>query len=98
MAMNTTQFLQTKLSRSEWSSLEMPMSKDEIEILNLLKDGFNNVNLYYNNTLVIQEFLKIQNSEEMNIYIYKTFIEDFITKLINKYNLEDFAYEKKNLF
>ena len=67
--------MQTKLSRSEWSSLEMPMSKDE----------FNNVNLSYNNTLVIQEFLKIQNSEEMNIYIYKTFIENFIIKLINKY-------------
>ena len=67
----------------------MPMSKDELEILNSLKDGFNNVNLFYNNTLSFQEFLKIQNTEEMNIYIYKTFIEDFINKLIKKYNLEE---------
>ena len=39
---------QRKLSKAEWDYMEIPESKDEIEILNLIKKGFSNVNIKYN--------------------------------------------------
>ena len=39
---------QKKLSKAEWDYMEIPESKDEVEILNLIKKGFSDVNIKYN--------------------------------------------------
>ena len=41
---------QRKLSKSEWNSIEMPVSKDEEAILKLITSGFADVNIRTNNT------------------------------------------------
>ena len=41
---------QPKLTKSEWESIETPVSATEIEILKLIVDGYSNVNIKYNKT------------------------------------------------
>ena len=41
---------QRKLSKSEWESIEIPVSKDENEVLQLITNGFSNVHLKINKT------------------------------------------------
>ena len=41
---------QRKLSRAEWESIEIPVSKTENEILQLITSGFSNVHLKINKT------------------------------------------------
>ena len=39
---------QQKLNRTEWDTTEIPVNKDEAEILNLIIKGYDNVNITYN--------------------------------------------------
>ena len=40
---------QRKLNKSEWESIEIPVSKTEQDILQLIISGFNDVNIRINN-------------------------------------------------
>jgi len=42
--------IQRKLTKSEWNSIEIPVSTDEKRILELIKDGYTNVNIIRNYT------------------------------------------------
>ena len=50
---------QRKLNRSEWESIEVPVSKAEIDVLKLIIDGYHNVNIKVNTNKSIFTFLKI---------------------------------------
>ena len=50
---------QRKLSKEEWDSLEVPVSQDELRILKLIQDGYDDVNIVYNDTLSLINFIKI---------------------------------------
>ena len=43
---------QRKLNKSEWTSIEVPCSQNEIEVLNLIIKGYSDVNIRLNNKLV----------------------------------------------
>ena len=51
---------QRKLTKSEWDSIEKPIPQKEIEILNLITSGYNDVNVRYNNNNTLLSFLKIE--------------------------------------
>jgi hypothetical protein len=55
---------QRKLNKSEWNSVEIPVSKAEINVLNLIIKGYNNVNVRINNTNSIFVYLKIEYNEK----------------------------------
>ena len=40
---------QRKLNKSEWDSIEVPVSKSEKEVLNLIMSGFHDVNIRIKN-------------------------------------------------
>ena len=40
--------IQRKLSKSEWETIEVPVSPNEIEVLKLIMKGNANVNIKYN--------------------------------------------------
>jgi hypothetical protein len=50
---------QRKLNKSEWDSIEIPVSKSEIDILNLIVAGFHDVNIRVNNNKSLFAYLKI---------------------------------------
>ena len=63
--------IQRKLTKSEWEGIEIPVSSDELEILKLIKSGYKNVNIKYNNSLSLINYMKIDVSENTHIYLYE---------------------------
>ena len=68
-------FNQRKLIKSEWESIEVPVSNEEKHILNMIVKGSNNVNIRVNNNLSILSYLKIDFSEKINDFIYIKIVE-----------------------
>ena len=79
---------QNKLSRSEWNSIEISVSNDEKDIIKMIMDGYNNVDISFNNTKNIMNYLKIEYSDEIELYLYNSFILENIKKIIKKYNIK----------
>jgi hypothetical protein len=78
---------QRKLSKSEWDGIEIPVNKDELEILQLIVNGFSNVQLKVNNTNSIFTQLKIEYNDQIEEFLYANFFADKIKTLIQKYHI-----------
>ena len=76
---------QIKLAKSEWDSIEVPISADEIIISKLIKDGYSNVIIKYNKHNSLFTFLKISFSDAMNDYLYNTYFGKQIDHLNKNY-------------
>ena len=77
---------QIRLSKSEWESIETPVSVDEIEILKMIMRGTSDVNLKYNKNNSIFTFLKIEYSSQMEDYIFNKYLSTTVKDLVKKYN------------
>jgi hypothetical protein len=87
---------QRKLTKAEWEGIEIPVSVDEKKILNMIKNGFQNISTQYNDTKSLQSCIKTDNIEEMQIYIFQKYFLDIIKKLNAKFNLNfDIPKQKK---
>ena len=73
---------QTKLTKKEWDSIEMPISDEEKKVLQLIMDGFHNTQIRTNHNQSILNHLKIDFSEEMEYYLFKTQFEPEILSFI----------------
>jgi hypothetical protein len=78
---------QRKLSKSEWESIEIPVSKTETEILRLITSGFSNVHLKVNKTDSIFTFLKIEYNTQIEEFLYVKFFDEKIKDLVQKNNI-----------
>jgi len=76
--------IQRKLSKSEWETIEVPVSPNEIEVLKLIMKGNENVNIKYNKINSIFTFLKIEYSSAMEDYIFNKYLADKFKILITK--------------
>ena len=79
---------QRKLSKSEWDGIEIPVNKDELEILRLIVNGFSNVQLKINNTDSIFTQLKIEYNPQIEEFLYANFFADKIKTLVKKYDVQ----------
>jgi len=79
---------QRKLNRSEWNSIEIPVSKDEIDILNLIIKGYHDVNIRINKHDSIFTFLKIEYSTKMNDYLYNKYLKNIVVKIFKEYKID----------
>ena len=52
---------QSKLSRTEWASIETPITEDEKKVLSLIMDGYTDTNIRRNDTQSILNHLKIEH-------------------------------------
>ncbi len=75
---------QRKLTKSEWDGIEIPVHKDELEILRLIVDGFSNVHLKVNKTDSIFTHLKIEYNTQIEEFLYAKFFADKIKTLVEK--------------
>ena len=93
---------QKKLSKAEWDYMEIPESKDEIEILNLIKKGFSNVNIKYNTAKSIIGVLKTSITEEIMVFLFNKYFRKRIEEMCEEYdyagfNCEEIIGKNKNL-
>ena len=79
---------QRKLNKSEWDSIEIPVSQQEKKILELIISGFNNVNIKINEHNSLISFLKIEYSDKMEDYLFNRYFREIITGLIKKYSID----------
>ena len=78
---------QTKLSYTEWNGIEIPVSKQELNILNLITKGYHNINLVYNELSSLLTILKLDDIE-FHCYLYDKFIKEHIDAVIVKYKID----------
>jgi hypothetical protein len=78
---------QQKLSKSEWDSIEIPVSDEEKKILRLIISGFTDVNIKYNDTDSLFSFLKLDYSSGLEEFLYNKHFANKIKILIKTYNL-----------
>lgn len=81
------EFQQEKLQKSEWESIEIPVSIDERQILRLIIKGFHDVNIRYNNTLSLISFMKIEPDPKMIDFIYIKYFQSVIKELTKKHKI-----------
>ena len=78
-------FTQNKLSRSEWENIEIPVMPEEKKILELILNGYHDVNIRHNETLSLFSFIKIEKTPEIEYLLYKKYFEDLFIDTIKKY-------------
>jgi hypothetical protein len=71
---------QTKLSKSEWQSVEIPVSDQEKRILSLILEGYANPDIRGNRHQSLIRTMKVEPSEEMEYYLYTTYFADLSIK------------------
>ena len=81
---------QRKLTKSEWDSIELPLSKSEIEILHLISDGYDNIDIRYNKNANIYKFLKMESSPDLDLYLFHKFFLQTWQTLQENYHIPTF--------
>ena len=76
---------QTKLSKEEWESIEVPLPAHEKQILSLIQDGFHNVNITRNSTPTLSHHLKITMTPQIEHYVYGLYFQAQVETLVKKY-------------
>ena len=88
---------QRKLNRSEWNSIEVSVSKSEIDVLNMIIKGYHDVNIKINNNNSIFTFLKIEYSEKMEDYIYNKYLRERSDRIENELKTINLEYKKMKI-
>ena len=87
---------QTKLTKKEWESIEVPIDGLEKEILTLIKLGYSNPNYHYNKSLSLLSYMKLVSEEETkkpvdndkyHVFLYNKYFKERIDKMMKKYDV-----------
>jgi hypothetical protein len=81
----TMDLTQRKLTKAEWSSIEVPVSPGEKRINDLIIAGYNNVNLQRNPTVSLLKYMKIAFSEQVDTYLHVHYFQPTLIDLSAKY-------------
>ena len=84
---------QRKLTGNEWNSIEKPISEDELRIVNMIKDAWNDVTLKRNNTMSLLQYLKVNNTPEIDQYVFVKYLQDTLKKSIKYSKKNPIAYD-----
>lgn len=78
---------QSKLSKEEWSAIEVPCTDGEKRILALIADGYADVNISRNYTSSIVQYMKLTVPAQFDDYIYKQYFKPKMDELYKKYGI-----------
>ena len=76
---------QTKLTRTEWDSIELPVSESEKGILHMILAGYENPAIIKNKTVSLFSFTKIENTPENQQFLYDKYCSSIIARTLRKY-------------
>ena len=77
---------QKKLIKEEWELLERPFSLEEEEILKMINTSYSNVNTIFNKTKSLLTWMKLENTESLQQYLFDKYLLEKVNKLIVKLN------------
>tara|TARA_X000000368_G_scaffold195191_1_gene154098 strand:+ start:4793 stop:7165 length:2373 start_codon:yes stop_codon:yes gene_type:complete len=78
---------QTKLNFVEWNSIEIPVSSDELTILDIISKGYHDINIIHNTLPSLYSLLKLQPNDDLDTYLYNKYLKTNIDKINKKYNI-----------
>jgi len=76
-------FSQTKLTKMEWESIEIPVPDQEKHILRLIMEGYHNINIKQNDNRSLLSFMKIEYTSEIEMYIYTKYFAKEIQNMVD---------------
>lgn len=76
---------QSKLTKTEWNNVEVPVSTDEKRVLDLIQSGYADVNHRSNVNQSLFQIVKIDVTPENEAYLYTQYFEKDIQSAISKY-------------
>ena len=76
-------FSQTKLTKMEWESIEIPVPDQEKHILRLIMEGYYNINIKQNDNRSLLSFMKIEYTSEIEMYIYTKYFAKEIQNIVD---------------
>jgi len=79
---------QRKLTKAEWNSIEVPVSADEKRIIDLIKSGYNNIQIKRNYTLSLLQYLKISYTDAIDDYVFTQYLQNDIKSMSKKYGFD----------
>jgi hypothetical protein len=77
-------FSQTKLSKMEWESIEIPVADQEAKILRLIMQGYQDINIKQNDNQSLLSMMKIDYTTEIEMYLYSKYFEPEIQIILGK--------------
>lgn len=77
---------QSKLTRAEWETIEVPVSDSEKQILQLIIDGYGDVNLRRNSAPSLLAYMKLETSPEFHTYLFKQYFEKSVEEMKTAYH------------
>lgn len=80
--------IQGRLTKSEWNNMEIPVSLDELTVIQLIRDSYHNVQLKMNHNSSMIGILKTTPSPEMHAYLYQKHFEQLIRDMVKTFQLE----------
>ena len=81
------ELLQSKLSSSEWETIEKPVSDEEKKILQLIVNGYHNQDICENENKTFISYSKIEPTNEIEYFIFKKYFEKDIQTAVDKYGI-----------
>lgn len=88
--------IQQKLTKSEWNSIEVPVSAAEKSVLKLIQDGYSDVSIKYNDNNSLITFLKIEHNVQMENYLYNKFFAELVADIIKKHDAQYLKVDVKS--
>jgi hypothetical protein len=86
---------QRKLNKSEWDSIEVPVSSHEYDVLQMITKGYHDINIRENNFNSIFTYLKIEYSELLEDYLFNKYLRPAIEEIIKKNKIDIIKFVKK---
>jgi hypothetical protein len=76
---------QTKLEKSEWDSMEIPVANAEKDILEIIRKGYHDIHIRENHTINLQRFTKMEMKPEFEQHMYTKYFHPTVKDIITKY-------------
>ena len=80
---------QTKLTKKEWEMVEIKVSPDKLEILDMMNKGYDDIHIIIYKVQSLFSFLKLENTTDIDSYIYEQFFICIVAPFI------DFCFQER---
>ena len=87
-------FSQSKLTKMEWESIEIPVSDQEKTVLKLIQDGFENLNIRQNSHTSMLSYMKIEYAPEIEMYLYSKYFDNEIQQILQPRKKKETSKDK----
>lgn len=73
---------QNKLTKTEWNSIEVPVSEQEKNILKIIDEGASNINIKVNTHLSMIQYLKLDKTAHNEAYLYFKYFQKILEEMV----------------